>query len=134
MFSLLRQTHKYLIEPISESWHLKKILIWRFISFIRQIKSSKKVAPKDLLRLIETDTRSVTGNNIRNILRLTKKLHINDVEKQDIGNIDYVEIPDEEKWRISLIKSAIEMMNSPIDPLGPSTDELRDIIDFACTS
>ena len=134
MFSLLRQTHKYLIEPISESWHLKKILIWRFISFIRQIKSSKKVAPKDLLRLIETDTRSVTGNNIRNILRLTKKLHINDVEKQDIGNIDYVEIPDEEKWRISLIKSAIEMMNSPIDPLGPSTDELRDVIDFACTS
>ena len=134
MFSLPRETHKYLIEPISESWHIKKILLLRFISFVKQIKTSKKRAPKVLLRVIESDTRSVTGNNIRNILRLTKKMCINDVVKQDIDNIEYMTIPDDEKWRVSLIKNVIEALNLPVDTLGPSINELRDILNFVCTS
>ena len=48
----------------------------------------------------------MTWFNVWNILPLTKKLNINDIEKQDIDNLDNVEIPDEVKWSVSLIKSA----------------------------
>ena len=59
---------------------------------------------------------------------------INDVVKQDIDNIEYMTIPKDEKWRVSLIKNVIEALNLPVDTLGPSINELRDILNFVCTS
>ena len=34
MFDLPMETHRYLVEPVSDQMHLKKILIKRFLSFI----------------------------------------------------------------------------------------------------
>ena len=49
MLGLPQTTHRYLIEPVSGTQHLKKLLIKRFISFLHQIQSSGGNATKQLL-------------------------------------------------------------------------------------
>ena len=134
MFSLPRDTHRFLIEPISGCFHLKKILLCRFLSFLNQARNSGKIVPKELLKVIQYDTKSVTGNNIRNILRLTGKIEIQDVKKQDIFNIEYFAVPEGEKWRIDLIKEIIEIQNSVYEVHDFSTDQMNDMLVYACSS
>ena len=105
MLDLPPATHRYLIEPVSGTIHLRRILMNRFISFLHQIEKSEKVATKQLLGLIYRNTQSVTGSNVRHILRLTEKSHWRDVRSSDIANIEYFRIPEEEKWRVGLMKS-----------------------------
>ena len=78
MFNLPRETHCYLIEEVSEQLHVKTILARRFLNFIQAVRSSKKKALRDLLKVVELDTQSVTGRNLINILIQT---NIHDVRK-----------------------------------------------------
>ena len=105
-----------------------------FISFLHPIRSSSKRIPKDLLRVIQYDTRSITGNNIRHLLRLTQKFKIEDVSKHDILNIVYCPVPENEKWRIPLIKEIIEARNSTLEVIGFTPAELEDILDYLCSN
>ena len=61
MLDLPADTQKYLIQPLSVTPHLtphlRKVLIKRCISFIKQIDSSNKIAAKDLLSVIQNDTK-----------------------------------------------------------------------------
>ena len=134
MFDLPRETHRYLIEPISESPHVKKVLLCRFISFLNQVKNSRKRVPKELLKTIHYDTKSITGSNIRNLLRMTQKIRIEDVKKQDIFDLEYFAIPDDEKWRISLINEILEAQNLSYEIQDFSFDDLHDMLAYACTS
>ena len=38
--------------------------------------------------MIQYDTKSITGSNVRNILRMTQKIFIEDMKKQDIIDLD----------------------------------------------
>ena len=134
MFNLPRETHRYLIEPISESPHVKKVLLCRFLSFLNQVRNSEKKVPKELLKSIQYDTKSITGSNIHNILRMTHQIYIEDVKKQDIYNLDYFDIPDDEKWRIGLINEILEAQNSVYEVQDFSFDELHVMLVYACTS
>ena len=78
MFDLPVETHRYIIEPLSQTRHLKTVIIERFLSFIEQIETSMKNVPKQLLSFIQKDVRSTTGSNLRNILHLTK---LTDIEE-----------------------------------------------------
>ena len=134
MLDLPVRTHKYLIEPISETKHLKRILIKRFISFILQIRKSFKSAPKQLLNLIYFDTRSITGNNVRKILRLTNKSRIEDIKNVDIEAIIYNEIPDAEKWRIGVINELSKVRTNEVEVPNFSLQEVQNMLEFVCVS
>ena len=92
MYDLPYQTHRYLVEPVSGQLHIKKLLIKRFLSFLKQIRKSKKILPNQLLNVIQLDTRLVTGNNIRKILLLTKKTKVDEITDEDIATIEYAAI------------------------------------------
>ena len=134
MFNLPLQTHRYLIEEISEMNHLKKILIQRFISFLRQIFKSNKNIPKQLLNCIMRDTRSISGHNLRRIFLLTGKWTISELTRQDIDNINYHKIDEKDKWRVKLIREISEYRNNQLQINGISNDECEEILHFACTS
>ena len=89
MFDIPLQTHIELIEPVSGTNHLKFLLINRFLSFLNQIGKSSKYAPKQLLKLINRDTRSVTDSNLRNILLLTDKDSIEELNASEIDKLRY---------------------------------------------
>ena len=134
MFDLPYQTHRYLVEPVSGQLHLKKLLIKRFLSFLKQIRKSLKILPAQLLNIIQFDTRSVTGRNINRILLLTRKSKLEDVTKEDIENIEYAEISDENIWRVNLIKEITNKKFNQLEINGFSEDECEEILQYACVS
>jgi hypothetical protein len=73
MFDPQMQTHKYLIEPVSQAKHLEIVLIERFLSFLNQTEKSKKLIPKQLLSFVKHDARLTTDSELQNILLLTNK-------------------------------------------------------------
>ena len=83
MLDVPRDTHRYLIEPLSKTNHVKSFLINRFLSFLQQIRNSSKAASKFLLDSILLDDRSTTGSNLRNILLLTDKADVSQLVPND---------------------------------------------------
>ena len=49
MLNIPRETHKYLIEPLSETKHISSVICQRFLNFIQQINKSSKKLPKKIL-------------------------------------------------------------------------------------
>ena len=89
MFNLPLQTHRNLIEHVTEEPHLRKILMLKFLSFVKQIERSSKVVPNMLLELVSKDTQSITGSNFRKILLETEKCCIKDLVRKDVLDIAY---------------------------------------------
>ena len=98
MYDLPRESHRYFVEEVSESPHIKRTLIKRFLSFIESIKSSKKKCLRNVFLKIREDTQSVTGNNLRKILLLVDKENVDSLTPHDANLIVYAPIPEEEKW------------------------------------
>ena len=134
MYDLPLQTHKYLIEPISETRHLKFVLIDRFVGFLQQIEKSQKHIPKQLLTFIKHDVKSTTGSNLRNILLLTNKHKIEEITRDDIQKLEYAPIDEKDKWKVGYIKEITDVKFNKLRVENFSTEELDDILEYLCTS
>ena len=107
MLDIPRETHRYLIEPLSSTTRIKTILIKRFLSFLDQIRKSSKSASKFLFNSSLLDPRSTTGSNLRDILLRPDKTCIADLNPNDAFQIQYHPIKPEEKWRLPFINDII---------------------------
>ena len=134
MFDIPRNTHKNLIEAITDTSHIKSILIQRFLSFIDQIKNCPKPIVNNVLSVKKHDARSTTGSNLRNIMQLCQKESINELKPSDSKMIRYHPIPEEEKWKVQYIKEIIEVRTGNMSIEGFSQYELDEIMEFMCTS
>ena len=134
MIFRFRQTHRCLIEPVSEVQHLKFVLIQRFLGFLEQIEKSSKIVPKHILKYARSDVRSITGSNIRNILLLTEKDAFADITKRDIRELKYKEIAKDDFWKIGFIREIIEVKNEQLGLNDFTKEELNDILAYLCTS
>ena len=128
------QTHRYFLEHLSGTRHLKITLIKRFLSFIAQLENSPKILPNILLQTIRRDCRSTTGSNLRNILMMTSKDDILELAPFETTLMLYEPVAPENRWRIPLIKELIDIKwnESTIENLSYS--EIEDIIVDICTS
>ena len=52
MFNIPWSTHRFLIEPLSGTNHISRVLVNRYLSFIEKIKKSTKVALKQFLEIV----------------------------------------------------------------------------------
>ena len=134
MFDLPIQTHRFIIEPISQTKHLKNVLMERFLSFLMQIEKSTKKVPKQLLAFIKNDVRSTTGSNLRNILLLTDKSNIDDLRKDHIKEIKYQDVDPSNEWKIGFIKEITDVKFNQLEVENFSKEELEEILDFLCTT
>ena len=138
MLDVPRETHRYLIEPLSDTPHIKiiliKRLIKRFLTFLQQIRKSNKCASKHLLSVISHDARSTTGSNLRNILLRTDKYRVSDLAPADAFQVKYHTIGSAESWRLPFIADIIETRNCQVDILNISDADLEDMLDALCTS
>ena len=133
MCDLSIRTHRYFIQPLAGQ-HLRITLMKRFLRFIQQIENSPKLLPNQLLRTIRNDCRSTTGSNLRNILLLTKKHDSTMLVPSDVLEIDYLPVPEEDKWKISLVKELIDVKWGEASIGVFSTNEIDDMLDHICTS
>ena len=67
LFNVPRDTHKYLIESISQCLHVKTMLASRCVSFYETIKGSSKLCIRFLSYLCINDLNPVLGRNLFSI-------------------------------------------------------------------
>ena len=134
MLGLPVATHRSLIEPLTGQMHVKKLLISRFLGFMERISSCKKRAIKMLMETSKKDVRSITGQNLRNIMLLVGKTSVDKVEKKDAENIHYHTLENEDIWKVDAIKEIIEVKSRRLEISNFDNDELEDILTYLCTS
>ena len=101
VFRLPLLTHNYLIEPLSESYHLKSILINRFVKFYTSLQNNVKPSIQNLFRLQANDVRSDFGSNYQII---SSKCPNNDISNFNKCDFAYHPIANDDLWRVDVIK------------------------------
>ena len=134
MLDIPRETHRFLIEPLSERTHLKSILIQRFINFEKQVKKCPKQVMKSMFEICKYNVNTITGSNYRKIMLLGKKSKIDQIDDNDIKMLEYSPVPANEEWRVNLIKDLLEARNDSDLIPGFTYKELTDMLEFACVS
>ena len=119
MLSLPRDTHRYFLEPLSETLHMTSSLRKRFLTFKERLKESQKRILRKVLREVEYNTCSTTGRNTRRFIR------------QDIRK-PYNMVPDGKSWQILIAHDLISSRSNNDGFL--STQQLNEILNFICAS
>ena len=133
MFDLPMQTHRNLIEPVSQTRHLKFVLLERFLGFLNQIEKSKKKVPKQLLAFIKHEVRSITGSNLRNLLLVSDKNSIEELSKEDIKQLKYEQIAENDVWKGKMINEITDIKFQRLEVENFSIEELDEILFHLCT-
>ena len=134
MMSLPHATHRCLIETLSGEKHIKMVLLKRFVSFMERIDKSSKSALKILKQEALKDVRSITGTNYRGIMLLMGEMDIRKVSVQNIENLQYRVIPQEDQWKLDITKELSDVMNGDVEVKGFNFMELKDIFESLCVS
>ena len=124
-------THRYLIEPISQSMHLKVMLASRYVNFVRSLTSSPKYAVRVLASVCIPDLRTTMGRTLQNLANecncMVAALSSVGVKK----SLKYFPVPNEERWRIPMLK---ELLDLDVEVPGFLPAELQDIKEHLCTT
>ena len=134
MWDLPRSASRVFIEPLTGTRHLKKVLIKRFLSFVDSIKNSKKIALKNLFKVVKSDCGSVTGRNLERIKYLVGKSNTEDLVPADCDKIKYCEMKPEDQWKLSMVREITDCKFGEAFIEGFSRDEMKVILHNVCTS
>ena len=111
MSNLPYETHRSLIETISDGPHLRVIFIKRYLKFISSLKDSEKPILRRLFNLASSTTRSTTGRNMRHILIETKSNDSLELNVDDYNRIQYHPLHEEDIWIGEMVDQMIEAMD-----------------------
>ena len=134
IFDVPLTTHRFFLEPLADSRHLKNILMKRFLGFIQQIEKSPKLLPNILLQAVKRDCRSTTGSNLRNIMLLTTKDDITKLVPSDALEILYQPVLGESEWKVDMLMELIDVKHGQYEVENLSATEVEDILQYICTS
>ena len=134
MWNIPRSASRIFVEPLTGTRHLKKVLIKRFLSFVDSIKNSKKIALKNLFKIVKSDCGSVTGRNLQRIKLLVGKDSVEDLVPADCDSIKYFEMKQEDYWKLDMVREITDIKFGEAFIEGFSRDELKVILQNVCTS
>ncbi len=134
MFRLPYNTHRFFLEPLSESRHAIFSFYSRFLKFTECLMSSSKAILRNLVHLLKNDCRSTPGANLRKIMTLTGKSRINDVRAEDITSLCYFPIPIGEEWKIDIVQEIILSRYGKIEIPDFKNANSREILNYVCIS
>ena len=133
MFDLPYPTHRNLLPPISNSPNIKMILGQRYLKFISTLKTSKKPVLRQLIRIVENDSRTTTGHNLRNFLMMTKLARVKEMTPSTILSMDDYVLPESQTWKLKVVDEALKMRSGEIElPDGLTMKEMEVFLESAC--
>ena len=134
MFGLPRNTHRYLIEPVTSHMHVKAMLIKRQLKFIEGLKHCVKSPVRNLYHVVKYNVNKMTGSNLRNIKILVNKNNISNLSPLDAVSVKYHPIDSDDHWRVNMILELIDVKhhNSYINNFN--YDDIQDILNYVCSS
>ena len=86
---------------------------------------------KYLFSICEKDCRSL---NLKNIMLLCEKDNIESISISDLKDLKYFPVPENESWRVNLLKELLDSRLENMEIPGFSQQELTNMIDFVCVS
>ena len=134
MHGLDRKTHKYLIEPVSETKHIMFVIQKNFMNFTKRIAASKKLAIRVLFETVKYDCQSTTGRNLRRLMVQYELDTIHELGAEATNGKQYATLPEGESWRVDIVKEIVEINQGLLEVTNFTRNELRDILDFAATT
>ena len=129
LFGLPLPTHRYLLNEIIESEHIKKIIIKRFLKFTDTVSSSTNPNLTFLHRVQSRDWRSTYG---RNYMGICREANVNDIRLVDLSAITVNPVPQDEVWRINFLNDILDERDDESAALL-SDEELAQVLHFVCT-
>ena len=135
-FDIPRETHRYFIEGISECWHPQRMLVKRFMKFHETLQRTQKTSIRYLSKLSERNLMTVYGQNLWNISHRSSEPLENLTAKNVGEKFKYVDIPEQELWKIDVIKELLELKwnESEIDNFDFDKTELDELLSDLCAS
>ena len=133
MLRVDRKTHRFLIEPLSGTKHVKRSIFKAFMSFVKKLQFSPKQVVRDVFLLIKEDCRSTTGSNIRNIYLDCAVDQVRPFAKVDIEKKDFFPAPADSAWRVPLIRDLINMRDGDSNASGWTKEEMDFTLEYLCT-
>ena len=134
MWDIPIDTHRYLIEPVSDQPHMRFTMYKRLINFKNQVMKSSKSVLKHVYSICQNNCASVTGRNLRKIMLSCDLSTISSLNVFDIDSLDYFPIPILDEWRIGFIKELLCTRSGTFEIPGFTTEEISDLLNFACVS
>ena len=132
-----RCTHRFLIEHLSDCLHLKTKLVSRYASFYQAISNSKKFAVHFLGRMCASDLRTVLGRTLQSIA-MSCNMKPGDIiyVTPDLVKKGYrYKEPTEEKvWQANLAYELLQIREGNLNVPGFSTQDIKDLLKYACIS
>ena len=129
-------THKYFMEEISQSTHLRTKLFLRFLSFVKSSSKSCKSCLSALMKRACDDQGSVTRQNLNLIEQESGCHNILDQSYLDIQNGLKPEVPEGEEWRINFLKELTDLRlnNCYLENDLFTKAKLATVIEYVCTT
>ena len=134
LFKIPRETHRYFIEPLSDSIHVKTMLCSRFVSFFDSLCNSSKFCIRFLANLAKDDQRSVLGQNLTNISADCNVDKIALSSRLVKRNMYYSRMQDEDKWKVLILKELLECKYTSSFIPDFNVNDIDAMISFICTS
>ena len=101
------------------------------LSFIQKIKESEKTVLRSILRVVESDVRTITGRNLRSLLDMCNKSTVQQLSPSDMNSVCYYGEPD--SWRIVSILEILEARAGEVEmPEDWDRREYEEILEVAC--
>ena len=129
-----RCSHRYLLESLSDSLHLKTMILSRYVSFHKSLIECDKFPVRFLARLQEKDTRTVLG---RTMAKLSELCNV-DIDKLSSrlvkDKVKYRIPPENEQWRIGIAAELIKIRDEEMVLDEFSVDERNAILKHICTT
>ena len=132
VYDLPWATHRWVLEAVSSA-NLKTMLLSRFIKFVNAIMKTAKPALKFLLSVVSADVRSLTGSNLRSILRTTGvQVRPGVTHPGAVKKVTLHKVPEGQEWKVPLLHSLIAVrageFNIEFDDNEEDTPEIADAI------
>ena len=111
MWDVPRETHRNLIEPLSETTHIKNILLTRFVSFTKTLLTHGKESVRFLANKSMFNTETSSGKTLRRLKIETKGdvLSLSQaILKEKLP--PFKELEPEDYWKPNLIKELVIVM------------------------
>ena len=127
MLGLTRESHRYLIEPVSGSKHIIFHLYKRCVNFVWSLKNSKKLPLRVLCHEIMKNSCSTTGNNIRQLMLRYNAGSFDELRRNIRTTTPYKKAGESEMWKIEAVKDLTEAIYDRSVLPGFETEEIREI-------
>ena len=134
IFQVPYNTHRYLVQPLTDSSHPKTMLSSRFAKFMQSLVCSTKSSISYLARLVRYDNRTLAGRTVSRLCRECKvdrgSLTVSTINKA----VRYFSVPEGELWRIDIMKELLNVKRGCLIIGDFDYLEIEQMINFLCVS